>query len=224
MMRRSGVFLQNASHELKTPLMAIQGYAEGIRDGIFKGEEKDRVLDVISVESMRLKKLVDELVYLSKLETLDAIYHSEPTDPDLLVKESIMRVESLAVQKGVAIRCEREGDGGRPLQLDPDKMIQALINLLANGIRHARQQVTVRLVATPAGMRITVADDGAGLQEGEKERIFDRFVRGSDGDTGLGLAITKAIIEKSGGHITAGNLPSGGAIFTIDIPNPCSPF
>lgn len=209
-------FLQNASHELKTPLMAIQGYAEGIRDGIFKGEEADRVLDVISNESIRLKKMVDELIYLSKLETLEDMYQPKQIDLKPLVQESMVRVESLALQKGV--RLTLQGEVRSRLQVDPDKLMQALINLVANGIRHAEQSVQVSLQENTDGILLTIEDDGNGFRAEDKDRIFERFFRGAKGDTGLGLAITRAIIEKSGGTITADNRPDKGAIFAIQFP------
>jgi signal transduction histidine kinase len=210
-------FLQNASHELKTPLMAIQGYAEGIRDGMFQGEEANQGLDVISKESRRLKKIVDELIYLSKLETMDDMYDAKPEDLQEIIQECVIRVESIARQKGVQITAETE-ECPR-VTLDRDKVSQAVINVLANGIRHARQTVTVRLQRIANGVRITIEDDGPGLREEDRKRIFERFFHGDAGDTGLGLAITRAIIEKSGGSITAGNRREGGAIFTIEFLN-----
>lgn len=210
-------FLQNASHELKTPLMAIQGYAEGIRDGIFKGDDEDRVLDVISAESIRLKKLVDELIYLSKLETLEDMYNPQQIDLRELAEDAVGRLEPLCLQKGVAIRVETQ-DPAYTL-VDPDKMMQALINLLGNAIRHARQTVTLRLETAADSVRMTIADDGTGFSGEEQGRIFERFFHGDKGETGLGLAITKAIIEKSGGSIKAHNSSSGGAVFTIELPS-----
>lgn len=208
-------FLQNASHELKTPLMAIQGYAEGIRDGIFR-EDADRVLDVISNESMRLKKLVDELIYLSKLETLEDMYQPKLIELKPLVEETMVRVESLAMQKDIQLTLQGKVDS--LLRVDPDKLMQALINLLANGIRHAEHSVWVRLMEMSDGIRVTIEDDGAGFHEEDKDRIFERFFRGDKGDTGLGMAITRAIIGKSGGTISADNRPDKGAMFTIEFP------
>lgn len=209
-------FLQNASHELKTPLMAIQGYAEGIRDGIFR-EDADRVLDVISNESMRLKKLVDELIYLSKLETLEDMYQPKLIELKPLVEETMVRVESLAMQKDIQLTLQGKVDS--LLRVDPDKLMQGLINLLANGIRHAEHSVWVRLMEMSDGIRVTIEDDGGGFKEEDKDRIFERFFRGDKGDTGLGMAITRAIIEKSGGTITADNRPDKGAMFTIEFPS-----
>jgi signal transduction histidine kinase len=210
-------FLQNASHELKTPLMAIQGYAEGIRDGIFRDEEADKGLEVITKESKRLKKIVDELIYLSKLETMDDMYDRKPENLKEIIQECAIGMESIARQKGVHITTQVEECP--VLLLDRDKISQAIINLLANGIRHARQTVAIRLSRLPHGIRITIEDDGPGIRDVDMNRIFERFFHGDAGDTGLGLAITRAIIEKSGGTITAGNREEGGAVFAIEFPN-----
>jgi signal transduction histidine kinase len=208
-------FLQNASHELKTPLMAIQGYAEGIKDGIFQGEEAVKGLEVISRESTRLKRLVEELIYLSKLETMEDIYHPSEISFAELVEDSLARVNSLALQKGIELRLSGKGDC--MVMADRDKMMQAMINLLSNGIRHAKTQVEVVLQQKGGQLFVTIHDDGAGFT-GPQEQIFERFYKGDKGDTGLGLAIVKAIVEKSGGAIRAGNHPQGGAEFRLELP------
>jgi signal transduction histidine kinase len=211
-------FLQNASHELKTPLMAIQGYAEGIKDGIFKGEEAERGLEVIAAESMRLKRVVDELIYLSKLETLEGVYHPETIPVGEMLAASLERMNSLALQKGVGLKVI--GGTERVVYADADKLMQALINLLSNGVRHARTQVEVVVREQGDVLVLLIRDDGEGFAnpEHEQARIFERFYKGNKGDTGLGLAITKAIVEKSGGSISAHNRPEGGAEFRLELP------
>lgn len=211
-------FLQNASHELKTPLMSIQGYAEGIKDGIFVDEEANTGLAVISQEAMRLKKLVDELIYLSKLETLEDIY--TPTEQELitLIEDSVARINSVALQKGVTI--EVKGQSFYQVHVDRDKMMQALINLLSNGVRHAKSRVEVTLRFVDGHLDVSIHDDGDGFANPtvDQEQIFERFYRGNKGDTGLGLAIVKAIVEKSGGTIRAHNHEQGGAEFILCLP------
>lgn len=211
-------FLQNASHELKTPLMAIQGYAEGIIDGIFQGEEAITGLEVISQESVRLKKLVDELIYLSKLETLEDIY--TPTEQECmeLVEDSVARVHSLALQKGIQI--DVRGRGGYLIHVDRDKMMQTMINLLSNGVRHAKSRLEVTLSRGDGHVSIAFHDDGEGFANLSKQQpqIFERFYKGDKGDTGLGLAIVKAIVEKSGGSIAAHNHEQGGAEIILHLP------
>lgn len=209
-------FLQNASHELKTPLMAIRGYAEGLRDGVFAPEEASRILDIVASESVRLKNLVDELIYLSKLETLEDVYAFSEVDLSNLIYQTLERIHPLAQKKGVRLLCDIP-DESAITTVDRDKMVQALINLVANAVRHARRQVFIRLRVEECYV-IIVEDDGDGLADGEYERVFERFFHGAKGDTGLGLPIAKAIVEKHHGRIYVQNADERGARFIIELP------
>lgn len=209
-------FLQNASHELKTPLMAIRGYAEGLRDGVFERSETFRILDIIAQESVRLKALVDELIYLSKLETLDEVYTFMQQDLASMIYQTIERLHPLAREREINILVDVPDQPVISL-VDKDKMVQAFLNIVANAVRHARRQVFLRLEAAEHA-RIIVEDDGDGFQEGDRERVFERFFHGAKGDTGLGLPIARAIIEKHRGQIYAENASAGGARFVIVLP------
>lgn len=208
-------FLQNASHELKTPLMSIQGYAEGLKDGVFDDEGK--ALDVIIEESIRLKVLVEELVFLSKLETMEDFYHFQIQNLSGVVFKSVEKISGLAVKNNISIRT---GDPGNdiPVRMDSDKLIQAFINILSNCLRYAGHQVTVIMKKSDGFVSIAVNDDGQGFEPGEIHEIFKRFYKGKNGNTGLGLPITKTIIEKHGGSIKAGNGENGGAEFIVKLP------
>lgn len=209
-------FLQNASHELKTPLMAIRGYAEGLRDGVFQPSESFRVLDIIAQESVRLKSLVDELIYLSKLETLDEVYTFVQYDVSLIIYKTIERVHPLAKDRGILILPDVPEEPLYAL-VDRDKMVQALLNLAANAVRHAHHQIFIRLTARDS-IELIVEDDGDGFRDQDEERVFERFFHGAKGDTGLGLPIAKAIIEKHKGQISAENAEGHGARFIIQLP------
>lgn|GEM_PF-1171096 len=209
-------FLQNASHELKTPLMAIRGYAEGLRDGVFQPSESVWVLDIIAQESVRLKSLVDELIYLSKLETLDEVYTFVQYDVSLIIYKTIERVHPLAKERGILILPDVPDEPLFAL-VDRDKMVQALLNLAANAVRHAHHQIFIRLAAGDA-IELFVEDDGDGFRDQDKEHVFERFFHGAKGDTGLGLPIAKAIIEKHKGQISAEDAEGHGARFVIQLP------
>lgn len=206
-------FLQNASHELKTPLMSIQGYAEGIKDGVF--EDEARALDIIVEESKRLKKLVDQVIYLSKLETMEEYYSFSRHSLNTLIEEVIEKMKSLSLMKGIQIRTDPGPD--RLLNMDRDKLLQALINILGNCLRYARSEILVTTDINSHEAIITIRDDGKGFDEGEPEQLFGPFYKGKKGGSGLGLPITQVIVEKHGGTITASNSPTGGAVFTIRI-------
>ncbi|MBM7551900.1 sensor histidine kinase [Thalassobacillus pellis] len=209
-------FFQNASHELKTPLMSIQGYAEGIKDGIFEGAAADKGLQVMASETERLKKIVDEMILLAKLDSDENIYHPEKTDLHELIKQASERVYPLAKEKQIELVYKEL----EPLfvNVDQEKMLQALLNILGNAIRHAEKQVSLTTELSRGYYTIKVSDDGCGIPEDLFPSLFKRFMKGKQGETGLGLAISRAIIERSNGTISAYNNKEQGATFVIHLP------
>ncbi len=207
-------FIQNASHELKTPLMSIQGYAEGIKDGVFS--DNSQALDIIVEESIRLKRIVEEVIFLSKLETIEGFYKFKSTGINELIEKSIDKINSIALKNNITIDTKLSKNIN--LNVDEDKLIQALINVLGNCLRYAKSKVTVSAQTKDKNFEIVVSDDGNGFEENDLKNIFERFYKGSKGDTGLGMAITKVIIEKHRGSISALNAAEGGAQFIIKLP------
>lgn len=213
-------FFQNASHELKTPLMAIQGYAEGIRDGVFAGESASKGLDVIVSECDRLKSIVNEMILLAKLESEEGIFKPDPINVEDLINETVERINPLYVSRGLTIQTSvpsglREG---LTIRADRAKLLQAMLNIAGNAARYAAKNVRINVTADDGGIAIEIADDGEGIPEALLPQLFHRFVKGKDGETGLGLAISRVIVERSGGQISARNLPSGGAAFVMSFP------
>lgn len=209
------VFFQNASHELKTPLMSIQGYAEAIKDGIVEGDEKDESLDIIIAESQRLKKIVEEMILLTKLED-----EQEPFDfRDATIEEILMgSMRSLSSlfnmhEVEVDLRIDDKGYG----KFDVDKLTRGFINILGNCARYAHETITVKVNAIADIIYVEIADDGDGFQPGEAAKVFERFYKGNKGGSGIGLALTKTIIERHGGEVWAEDNPTGGAVFKIKI-------
>ncbi|WP_413306862.1 ATP-binding protein [Bacillus sp. 1P10SD] len=211
------VFFQNASHELKTPLMAIQGNAEGILDGVVTGEDVNASLNIIIAESQRLKRIVEGITYLAKLESVEESFVFRGESLDVIVGEAVESVRSLAEQRGIELvvdSCVME-----PVLVDCEKMRRAFINLLGNAIRYAKFKVAVtsEVLKDNTGIVVEVSDDGKGFAKGEETKVFQRFYSGDAGGSGIGLAITKAIIEGHGGVITAYNRELGGAVFRIKL-------
>lgn len=210
-------FFQNASHELKTPLMSIQGYAEGIRDGVFTDESAKQGLDVIVNETSRLKDIVTEMILLAKLESEEGLFHPMEISILDLVNQAIERLRPILIQNNITV--EIGTDGSSPLvSVDHDKFLQALINIIGNGVRHAKQTIQIQTFAEKNDVIVEVIDDGKGISPEVLPTLFHRFVKGKDGETGLGLAISRAIIEKSGGVIHAHNEKTVGACFRIQLP------
>ncbi|MCP3027457.1 cell wall metabolism sensor histidine kinase WalK [Halobacillus sp. A5] len=208
-------FFQNASHELKTPLMSIQGYAEGIRDGIFKGDEAERGLDVMVSETERLKKIVNEMILLAKLDSSEDVYHPEQVNVADVVAQAKDRLFPLANEKGVELYYS--GEDAFYSYVDRERVLQAFINIIGNAVRHAHGKVEILSQITGDRISVQVIDDGNGIPEELLPQLFQRFIKGKEGETGLGLAISRAIIERSGGTISAENNSGAGAKFEIQL-------
>ncbi len=210
-------FFQNASHELKSPLMSIQGYAEGIRDGVFQGKEAEQALDVIVRETGRLKGLVEELVYLGKLESQADVYHFEEIDLYEVIEQAVESQRVVALEKNVVL--ELAGCPEVNMMADGEKMVRVFVNLINNAVRHASSwvEVAANLVADDK-VKVTVWDDGAGFTEEDLSRLWDRFYKGPRGGSGLGLSIARAIVEEHGGVIRARNAAAGGAELEVLLP------
>lgn len=209
-------FFQNASHELKTPLMTIQGYAEGIKDGIFDEAEADKGLGVMVSEVLRLKGIINEMILLAKLDTEVNSYDPTNIKVEEIVGQIVDRALPIVNEKGITLSHRVENN--IQLYADEEKLLRALLNVVFNGIRHAKSQVVISAVKKDGDIVIKIEDDGPGIPEEFASHIFHRFVKGKDGETGLGLAIAHTIIEHSKGKIVAGKSDLGGAKFTITFP------
>ncbi|KGX93786.1 histidine kinase [Pontibacillus halophilus JSM 076056 = DSM 19796] len=208
-------FFQNASHELKTPLMSIQGYAEGIRDGIFTEDSADRGLTVIVNESERLKKIVNEIILLAKLDSEEDLYHPTIMTNVELLQRTEERVVPVANEKGISLLLRVDEE--LSLSVDEEKLLQALMNVVTNGIRHATTYVELSTFRRKEWIVFQIQDDGDGISEDVMHQLFHRFMKGKDGETGLGLAISRAIVERSQGRIEAFNNKEG-AVFQLSFP------
>ncbi|MFC3800043.1 sensor histidine kinase [Cohnella sp. GCM10012308] len=213
-------FFQNASHELKTPLMSIAGYAEGIRDGVFEGEGARKGLNVIMNESSRMTKLVSEMTLLAKLDSEEDIVQPIVVHVLELLTGVAERINPLLAARGLSLDtiCTESKLDALAIMADKDKLMQALLNVVSNAARHARQRIVIEAGIDEGRIVICVRDDGAGFPDTLLPHLFHRFVKGKDGETGLGLAISRAIVERCGGLIRACNQPTGGAVISLSFP------
>jgi len=213
-------FFQNASHELKSPLMSISGYAEGIRDGVFEGESMRRGLEIIMSEGNRVKKLVTEMTLLAKLDSEEDIFQFEDVAVKDMLLETEERVNPMLLKNDLQLHIHYHMDDPESLQIraDQDKLLQALLNVVTNSIRHAKEQIHIHVQQKGNHVLISVQDDGDGIPEQLLPTLFHRFVKGKGGESGLGLAIARAIVERCGGEITAKNRDTGGAMLDFDFP------
>lgn len=229
-------FVANVSHELRTPLTAIQGYAETINSMTVDADIK-RFSGIICKQSGRLGRLVDALLELARLESAGLLTEDDSeTDAKDICQEVLQLLGPRASSAQVHFILDMPDDVR--LKILPDQLFQVLENLLDNALRYspANGQITIRSrPATPGFTEIQVQDQGCGIQEGEQERIFERFFKGRTlpgqscppatkveekiYSTGLGLAICKHIVELYGGSIRAANILGGkGAVFAFTLP------
>jgi signal transduction histidine kinase len=216
-------FLADASHELRTPLTVIRGQLEVLAaQPQPSGKEVRRVEGLVQAEIARIGRLVDDLLLLAKTEQTEFL-RVEPIELPVYVRE---------LWDGTSLLAARRFELGPvphvTLRADPDRLAQALRNLLANAIEHtACEHGLVRLRVQALAherIRFSVEDDGPGIAPDQRERVFHRFHRtdsGRDrasGGTGLGLAIVRAIADAHGGTVTAGSSPEGGARFELELP------
>ena len=209
---RQQTFFQNASHELKTPLMAIQGYAEGIQAGVM---DTDSAAEVILAESDRMTELVEELLDISKIDMGRQPLTLSEMDIRELLYDSIRAVEPAAAG-GIAIVPDFPEE---PVMVscDDTRLRRAVTNILSNGVRYACSQLRLTCRADKRHVTIRIQDDGDGIAEEDLPHIFDRFYMGKSGKSGIGLALTKEIIHLHKGTIRAYNGDSG-AVFEITLP------
>jgi two-component system, OmpR family, sensor kinase len=213
-------FIADASHELRTPLTVIRGQLEvlGAQPSPSAAEVR-RVEGLVQAETARISRLVDDLLLLASAE-----------QTQFLRTESIELAPYVHEQwDAMSLLARRHFELGPvpigTLEADPDRLAQALRNLLSNAIQHSSGLVRMRVESGHGGhVRFIVEDDGPGIPDDQRERVFDRFHRTdtardrASGGTGLGLAIVRAIAEAHGGSVAAGRSPEGGASFELDLP------
>lgn len=206
-------FLQNASHELKTPLMSIQGYAEGILNGVMPDNKK--AAEVIMQESRRLNALVEELLTLSRIETNGA---KELTTLPLneTLKEYAQRLLMAAAKEGRKLTLLLP-DAELAVLGDDALLSQAVNNIVMNCLRYAKTEVKVELLKRETDAVIKISDDGAGISPEDLPHLFERFYKGKGGKFGLGLAIAQSAVVAMGGRIAAYNQETGAA-FELLLP------
>ncbi|MCA8958119.1 MAG: HAMP domain-containing histidine kinase, partial [Planctomycetes bacterium] len=215
------------SHELRTPLTSIRAYSEILSE--FTADEspeaRNEFLRVISGESERLTRLVDDLLDLARMES--GVEHWEPELVDLrrVLELCLVCLGGLTIEKLVTFTLHAERS--HVVEGNADRLQQAFTNVLANAWRFSPAGADIEVTLTGQGPRCTVLvrDRGPGVAEDLRERVFDRFMRdnrgtdpGDGSSTGLGLSITREIVARHRGRIWCENHPDGGAVFAIDLP------
>lgn len=210
-------FVADASHELRTPLTTIQGNAGLLSRGpALTDEVRTAAVTDIAEESARMARLVDRLLTLARADS-GLQLSLAPTNVKPIVEEVCRQAGTLRPDRILTVDAAPVAVDG-----DEDALRQLLWILLDNALRHARSTVDVRVSAEAGWARVLVADDGPGIPASDRERVFERFYRAdpsrSGGHAGLGLAIARWIVDQLHGRILAGESPSGGGAFIVDLP------
>ena len=209
-------FLLSVSHELKTPLTAIEGYAELLTDGAVRGEEAGPVL---ATEAGRLRRLVSDLLDLARMKQSTFAIRTEDVALGEVAQEVVRRHAAQAENLGVLLTVDSSSAGA--VRGDEDRLVQAVSNLVENALRYVPRGGTVMVKATLA--EVIVEDDGPGISAEDLPHAFERFylrTRSKSDPTvgsGLGLAIVKELIEKMGGTASAKSEPGKGTAFTLSL-------
>jgi len=221
-------FVANVSHELRTPLTAVRGYVEALLDGAPDEAEGRKFLEIIGRHTLRMERLVRDLLRLARLDAGQETFEQLPCSVDALFAGVETELGPIIEARGQTVEYHIAEDAAT-VTGDPAKLHDALRNLLENAANYSPEDGRIVMAAERKDGRIwlTVSDNGPGIPEADLPRIFERFYRADKarsraardpGGTGLGLAIVKHLIELHGGKVTAANRPEGGAIFTIELP------
>lgn len=213
-------FLMSVSHDLRTPLTSIKGYAEALTDGA--ADDPAHVGTIIEHEAARLERLVGDLLLLARLESTDFPLDMVPTDPAATVMSVVDGLQRDAAERGVALTA-RVPDEPQTVVVDPDRFAQVTANLVSNALRFARQAVAVTLWPAEGRIHLAVGDDGPGIADEDLPHVFERLYTASatpvmkESGGGLGLAIVRDLSERMGGTVTARRSALGGAEFVVSF-------
>jgi signal transduction histidine kinase len=219
-------FVANVSHELKTPLTVIGGFAETLLDDGLPDVSRRQFTEAVRSNAGRMQRIVDDLLDLSRIESGGWVPAPGWTDVASTAADAFASARPAAEAKGLVLVCE-PGAGAERAWVDPTALRQVLGNLVDNAVRHtAAGRVTVRSRRDGGLVAVQVQDSGSGIPPEHRARVFERFYRVDParsrdaGGTGLGLSIVKHLTEAHGGRVWAEAAPGGGTIIQVTLPDP----
>jgi two-component system phosphate regulon sensor histidine kinase PhoR len=218
-------FVANVSHELKSPLTSIRGLTETLLDGAITDEKNNhRFVGLIKEEADRLSSLIEDLLQLAQIESIEAPVKMQAVDIKPIVEDLLPRLRPEIDKRGLSLKLDLEG--AERVLADPGRLGQIFVNLLVNAIEYNREggSITVGSRLEDGFLRISVKDTGIGIPSDDIPRIFERFYRVDKartrrpGGTGLGLSIVKHIVESHGGKVSVESRLDHGSTFSFTLP------
>lgn len=205
-------FFQNVSHDLRTPLMSIQGYAEGIMHDVF--EKPPEIAAIIAEECGQLTFMVNDLLFMSKLDSGAVAMNMEDVNLIDIVESAVRSTNGLAIKQNR--RIVYAGDT-KPINIkgDEQNLHRVFLNLLSNCIRHAQNTVSINITSNEKFIRVSIKDDGKGFTQNDLDNLFKRHYKGDSGEFGIGLSIVKAILDCHNANIYPGN--NNGGEFVVEF-------
>nr|WP_306419580.1 HAMP domain-containing sensor histidine kinase [Thalassovita mangrovi] len=229
MERMKSEFVSTVSHELRTPLTSIKGSLGVLLADALAGEVSDKARSLIRIASRnsdRLIRLINDILDIEKIEAGKLVFDFEPVNVAAKIDQVLKEISGFAVDSGVTVAADDIADDIW-VEADRDRLSQVLTNLVANAVKFSPEGGTVTLAAAPAAggrVRISVLDNGPGIDAAFQGRIFDKFSQADSSDarqkggTGLGLAIAKSIVDAHGGCIGFDTEPGAGTCFWFELP------
>ncbi len=219
-------FMSSVTHELRTPLTSIRAFAELMRDDPqMDVAQRQQFLGLVVAETERLTRLVNQVLDMAKIESGHAEWRTTDVDLRALLQQAVQTTAELFRERGAQVDLHLP-DALPPLQADADRLMQVVLNLLSNAAKFVPRdsgRVEVRLLHDTQGVTITVQDNGPGVPPDQQRLVFEKFRQGGDSlnrpqGTGLGLPISRQIVEHFGGRMWLTSDPGQGACFGFELP------
>ncbi|MFO1270029.1 MAG: HAMP domain-containing sensor histidine kinase, partial [Rubrivivax sp.] len=219
-------FMSSVTHELRTPLASIRALAELMRDEPdMEPAQRQQFIAIVVSEAERLSRLVNQVLDMAKIEAGHAEWHTADVDLGALLEQAVQSTAELLRERGAVVELSKP-DHVPLLRADPDRLLQVVLNLLSNAAKFTPPgagRIALRLLVRPQGATVEVEDNGPGVPREQQQLVFEKFRQGGDGrrrpqGPGLGLPISRQIVEHFGGRLWLVSEPGHGARFGFDLP------
>lgn len=220
-------FMSSVTHELRTPLTSIRAFTEMmLDDDEMDTEQRRQFLEIVVGEAERLGRLVNQVLDMAKIEAGHAEWHNSDVDIQSVVKQAINSISGTYLENGLSLNLHGEHEVIAPIRADPDRLMQVMLNLLSNAAKfvpHPGGIVDVYITDSAEGVTVAVQDNGKGIASNEQEQVFEKFRQAGEFSdrpqgTGLGLPISRQIVEHFGGRMWLESELGAGARFSFFLP------